>query len=177
MRRAYLSRAARLVEGPTLDFGCGVGELLRRPPAGSAGVEYNRSTVEFCQALGLPVQWYDGSADEWTPSGVFPGSEFRSMVLSHVLEHLDDPGDVLVKLLRAGATRGITRVLVIVPGPAGFRIDPTHRTFVDLEMLADRRLFENTGFKLYSSAYFPLNSRGPGNWFPYHELQVVYQRG
>lgn len=176
VRRAYLHSAASQVSGPTLDFGCGVGELLERLPAGSHGLEYNQATVEFCRRKGLPVDAYDGFADDWGLSVLAPGSRFDSMVISHVLEHLEEPAQVLRRLLLASERLGVCRVLVIVPGRAGFRIDATHRTFVDRGMLTDAAIVEDTGFSLTRARYFPGNLRRIGDWFPHHELQVLYTR-
>jgi hypothetical protein len=50
VRKLYLKRAASQLRGRTLDFGCGVGELLAWLPPGSRGVEYNRATVDHCRA-------------------------------------------------------------------------------------------------------------------------------
>lgn len=176
VRQVYLSRAASMVEGPALDFGCGIGELLRRLPTGSKGLEYNTSTVEHCRGQGLDVSAYDGFADDWSLSVLPPGSTFRSMVFSHVLEHLQEPLDIFGKLLRAAPRFGIERVLVIVPGKAGFRIDPTHLTFVDRPMLVNESVLAGTRFRHVSDQYFPGNARAIGDWFPHHELQVVYER-
>ncbi|RDY68832.1 class I SAM-dependent methyltransferase [Lysobacter soli] len=175
VRRWYLRSAAAQLRGPTLDFGCGVGELLSRLPAGSKGVEYNRASVEHCRARGLDVAWYDGSADGWS-LGTLPAEwRFDSMVISHVLEHLDEPMDVLHRLLAAAAERGVNRVLVIVPGQAGFRIDATHRTFVQWEMLRDA-LAGVGGWSIARRRYFPGDVRVVGEVFPHHELQVLIER-
>ena len=45
-RTPWLRAAEAYVEGPAVDLGCGVGELLARLPAGSMGLEINRSTIE-----------------------------------------------------------------------------------------------------------------------------------
>jgi hypothetical protein len=174
VRRAYLRSARAQLRGATLDFGCGVGELLSRLPAGSMGLEYNQATVEHCRGKGLSVCWYDGMADDWQLSAVPPGRRFESMVVSHVLEHLDEPMSILQRLLLAGRRLGIGRVLVIVPGRAGYRIDSTHRTFVDRAMLVDPEVTEDTGFSLERARYFPGNVRSIGDWFPHHELQALY---
>lgn len=176
VRQMYLKKAASLVRGPTLDFGCGVGELLRRLPVGSKGLEYNVATVEHCRRQGLDVDAYDGFADDWSLSVLPPTVPFESMVVSHVLEHLDDPIGIFKKLLCSISTTGIRRVVVIVPGKAGFRVDPTHLTFVDRPMLLDESIPADTGFSPADDAYFPGNIRSIGDWFPYHELQVVYDR-
>lgn len=176
VRRAYLDSARRKLRGRVLDFGCGVGELLSTLPEGSMGLEYNRATVEHCRRQGLDVAWYDGTQDDWRMSAVPAGRRFDSMIVSHVLEHLDQPATVLRKLLRAGERLGIGRVLVIVPGRAGFRIDPTHLTFVDRAFLGDAAIVEESDWHVASSGYFPGNLRAIGDWFPHHELQVVFER-
>lgn len=177
VRRAYLRSARGLLRGPTLDFGCGVGELLAGLPAGSIGIEYNQASVEHCRRLGLDVRWYDGQADGWRLSLLQEGAGLHSMVISHVLEHFDQPMDVLSKLLVAAQRLGMERVLVIVPGRAGYRIDATHRTFVDQPMLAQAGVAEGTGFRLQAARYFPGNLRKFGDWFPHHELQALFVKG
>ncbi|TDK29993.1 methionine biosynthesis protein MetW [Luteimonas terrae] len=176
VRQIYLERAASLVRGPTLDFGCGVGELLRRLPAGSKGLEYNTATVEHCRREGLDVAPYDGFEDDWGLTALSTKPGFESMVVSHVLEHLNAPMEVFVKLLGAASRLGVRRVLVTVPGQAGFRIDPTHLTFVDRSMLLDEAMLASTGFRPVRDGYFPGDLRWIGDWFPHHELQVVYER-
>lgn len=176
VRQAYLRRAASMARGRTLDFGCGVGDLLRRLPSGSRGLEYNAATVEHCQHQGLPVDRYDGFADDWSLSILRGEAPFRTIVISHVLEHLDDPIGIFTKLLRSVASLGVTRAVVIVPGRAGFSIDPTHLKFVDRTMLADDSIPSETGFIRVHETFFPGNIRWIGDWFPHHELQVVYER-
>ena len=171
VRQLYLASATRQLSGPTLDFGCGIGELLRRLPSGSKGLEYNKDTVTYCRSQGLDVQWYDGFQDDWTLSSI-SGATFKSMVLSHVLEHLDDPGRVLDKLLAAASNLGVQRVLIVVPGLAGYRSDSTHRTFVDKELLA-RALEKNHAWRVVSQRFFPFNFRWIGKLFKHHELQVL----
>lgn len=175
VRLIYLRSAAAQLEGPTLDFGCGIGELLRKLPAGSRGLEYNQATVDFCRGAGLAVDAYDGFRDDWALGALPVGSRFQSMVISHVLEHLEHPVDVLRKLMLAARTRGVERVLLIVPGQAGFRIDDTHRTFVDMALLSSPSVVAGTGFLLNRARYFPGNFRRLGDWFPHHELQVLYR--
>lgn len=175
VRKLYLRSARSMISGPCLDFGCGVGELLARLPAGSKGVEYNLVSVEHCRSRGLEVEAYDGLADDWQLTSLPPEWRFESMVISHVLEHLDAPMAVLSKLLAAAAVRGVRNVVVIVPGAAGYRIDPTHRSFVDKAMISDAGR-AMTGWKITRSRYFPGNMRAIGDYFAHHELQVVFTR-
>jgi SAM-dependent methyltransferase len=175
VRRWYLHSAASQLHGPTLDFGCGTGELLARLPKGSKGVEYNQASVEYCRAKGLDVSWYDGSADDWSLSTLSADSRFDSMVISHVLEHLDGPMNVLRRLLDAAGIRGVKRALVIVPGQAGFRIDSTHKTFVQWEMLRDA-ILSIEGWSVARKRYYPGDIRAIGQVFPHHELQVLIEK-
>lgn len=176
VRRAYLRRAVSKLHGATLDFGCGVGDLLAMLPAGSKGLEYNKVSVDYCRSRGLDVDWYDGFGDDWRMSVLPDGCHFDSMIISHVLEHLEDPAGVLHRLLLASGRLGVDCTLIIVPGQSGFRIDATHKTFVDHRLLSDPAIVEGTGYWLESASYFPGDRRGIGDWFPHHELQVVFQR-
>lgn len=173
VRRLYLRRAASQLSGSTLDFGCGVGELLACLPAGSKGLEYNKATVDVCRNKGLDVVFYDGTADDWSLSPVTSRDGLSSMVISHVLEHLDEPMEILRKLLRAAAEIGVQHVLIIVPGKAGYRSDPTHRTFVDERML---RSAIQSQWRARHSFYFPFNVEGVGNIFLYNELHLLIDR-
>ncbi|WP_355581796.1 methionine biosynthesis protein MetW [Xanthomonas cannabis] len=174
VRKFYLRSAKSLLRGPTLDFGCGVGELLGRLPEGSRGLEYNAATVAYCRSLGLAVDHYDGFADDWQLSVIPDSIRFESMVVSHVLEHLEAPAAIFSKLARAARRLGVQRLLVIVPGKAGFRSDPTHLTFIDAEFLSRSELLTETGFRLERSRYFPLDQRWLGDWFTHHEMQALY---
>lgn len=171
IRGAYLRSAAALVSGPTLDLGCGVGDLLKILPPGSRGLEYNKASVKYCGEIGLPVDWYDGFADDWRFSSM--ECRFESMVISHVLEHLHAPGEMLGKVLRSVRSLGISKVLVIVPGQAGFRSDPTHLTFVDFELIAGAIAGSASGFSIRRARYFPFGPASVGHWLVHHELQIL----
>ncbi|KQQ80069.1 hypothetical protein ASF73_02575 [Xanthomonas sp. Leaf131] len=176
VRKIYLRSAQSMLRGPTLDFGCGVGELLGRLPEGSRGLEYNHSTVAYCRSRGLAVDHYDGVADDWQLSVIPDSTRFESMVVSHVLEHLEEPAAVLGKLAQAACRLGVQRLLVIVPGKAGFHSDSTHLTFVDTGLLSHPQVVGETGFRLETLRYFPLDQRWLGEWFTHHELQALYLR-
>ncbi|MEO7066637.1 MAG: class I SAM-dependent methyltransferase [Rhodanobacter sp.] len=172
VRKLYLNSAAKSLRGPTLDFGCGVGELLARLPEGSKGLEYNQTSVDWCRQRGLDVTWYDGYADNWQLSTLSEALHLQSMVLSHVLEHLEDPMVVLEALLRSAARMGIRRILIIVPGRAGYDSDATHRTYIDWAML-ENCLTAHPTYRIANHKYFPVDAPSIGDWFRYHELQVL----
>lgn len=177
VRGFYLRSAVAQLKGPTIDFGCGIGELLARLPQGSTGLEINPATVRHCRARGLDVVHYDADNDGWTLSPlVAAGRSYQSMVISHVLEHLDNPMDKFNALLKAARSLGVDRVLAIVPGRAGFASDNTHLTFVDAGMLSSDAPVRGTGFVLARQRYFPGNWRAIGDRFTHHELQATFQR-
>lgn len=176
VRGFYLRAAAKQLSGPTVDFGCGVGELLGRLPDGSIGLEINPASVEHCRTQGLDARFYDAQTDGWALSVLEGRRDLQSLVISHVLEHLEDPASKLRQLLNAGQRLGISSVVAIVPGRRGYALDDTHRTFVDLDMLASPAVVEGTGFSLVSARYFPGILRIIGDYFAHHELQVTYQR-
>ena len=175
VRGFYLRSAARMVPGPAIDFGCGIGELLQALPPGSTGLEINPATVAYCRKRGLDVVLYDAELDGW---GLGPlieaGRQYRSLVISHVLEHLDHPMQKFNALLRAAKRIGVERALVIVPGKAGFASDVTHVTFVDEAMLRSDAAVQGTGFRLAGSSWYPLDIRAIGDVFLYHELRALY---
>lgn len=176
-RTPWLRASARFVQGPAVDLGCGVGELLAKLPDGSMGLEINRSTIDHCVANGLDVSYYDGTVDDW---GLGPVREreagFDTLILSHVLEHLDDPASVLHKLLVSAGGLGMRQVLVVVPGRAGYASDDTHRTFVDRPYLERPEIVDGTDFRLGSTSFFPGNVRAIGDRFAYHELRAPFVR-
>ena len=175
VRRIYLRKAASETVGRTIDFGCGAGELLSRLEPGSKGLEYNDAAVAHVRRMGLPVEHYDGYSDDWSLTPLKHGETYDSMIVSHVLEHLEQPEKVLEALMRAGAGIGVRRFVVILPQRAGYRIDATHRTFVDLPMIQNV-VSNSAGWKVSSAHYFPFDLQVIGDVFVYNELHVLIDR-
>jgi len=177
VRAFYLRTLRSLTRGVTLDYGCGAGELLGLLAPGSEGAEVNEEAVAYGRARGHAVTTVHTRDGELDLSCVRPG-RFDTIVLSHVLEHMEDPAAGLRALLAACPDLGVSRIVVVVPGAAGFRTDATHRTFVDDAYLASHGLLPpNAGaWKVARDAYFPVNSRRLAGLVPWLELQVVYDR-
>ncbi len=174
VRKIYLQSAASQLKGPTVDLGCGVGELLSRLPDGSIGLDVNPVSVAHCRRRELEAHVYDGEADDWSLSPLDGRTDLQSLVISHVLEHLDEPMDKLSRLLGACSRIGIERVLVIVPGRRGFASDATHRTFINAAMLSTPVTTNRAGFSLTSTRHFPLNVAVVGKFFTHLELQAIF---
>ncbi len=175
IREIYLNVTLRLLKGRTIDFGCGTGELLRKLPQGSLGLEVNQTTIEYCKEEGLNVRYYDPLKDKYMLSD-FAHGEFESLVISHVLEHIKNPAQALLSLLKAARRLDIKRVVVIVPGKRGFAFDSTHQTYIGLGFFEKNELKYVEGFGITMQRYFPINLSIIGLFFTYLELQVVYDR-
>lgn len=145
--------------GPVLDVGCDVGELLltlRARGIEASGIEVSPTAVERCRARGLDVM--QGTVEEVE----LPDSTYRTITLSHVLEHFPDPVAVLRKLWRALVPGG--RIVLAVPNHAGLvaRLfgsrwhgwdPPFHLTHFDSTSL--RAVLEAAGYRMDS-----LDTRG-----------------
>jgi len=163
------------LRGKTIDFGCGVGEILRRCPPGSIGLEINLSSVQYCNKLGMDVRPYDPATDHYELRDLEPGT-YDTFLMSHVLEHIPDTANVLRTLLASCRRLGISRVVIKVPGALMYKKDATHVTFVDRAFLRDHDLLTAEGFAVAEVSYYPLNAEWIGRFSLVHETLVVYDR-
>jgi 2-polyprenyl-3-methyl-5-hydroxy-6-metoxy-1,4-benzoquinol methylase len=159
----YQWNLRRLRPGRVLDIGCGVGRCLAFVDGNGVGIDHNVSSVQECRARGF---------ESYTPEEFAQADRgvFDTILLSHVLEHLDEAeGEALVAAylphLRPGG-----RIMLITPQEAGQRSDPTHVRFVDAT--ASRALLEGLGARVVSSRSFPLPRWG-GRVFVHNETVVV----
>jgi len=175
IKRFYLDNVLRDVHGPTIDFGCGAGQLLARLPAGSVGIEINPHLVEHLRGEGMNVVAYDAVADNFALNG-FRENHYQTLVISHVLEHFESAADVMHALWRACWRLGIETIVVVVPGPKGYASDATHKTFVTELLIEQENLRSCEGFELVRCGYFPVDRKEIGKFFTFHELKLVYAR-
>ena len=175
IRRAYLKNVLKYVVGKAIDFGCGVGELLQVLPPGSVGFEINEEAVKHCRSAGLDVRLYKPEIDRYNFEDISP-REFKTFVISHVLEHLEKPAEVMKSIFSFCIRSDIGRVIIIVPGVKGFRQDKTHKTFLDIGSMEELGLTGVEGFEVSEKKYFPINAFWAGNFFTYNELFVVYDK-
>lgn len=171
----YLRQVLAHVEGPTIDFGCGAGQLLRRLPPGSVGLEVNPYLVETLRSEGLDVRPARGDLADFDLPGLAPG-HYRSLTISHVLEHLPDPAAAVQRLLAACARLGVQRVVAVVPGAKGYASDRTHRTFIDRRYVEQQLPLRSEGFERVSLSYFPGPWAAVGRLYTFHEMMLVYKR-
>ncbi len=175
VRRVYLRHTLKYVKGKTIDFGCGIGELLTLLPAGSLGLEVNETTVNYCRGIGLEVQLYHPECDNYAFIGLEAG-EFNTFVMSHVLEHLEKPAEIMRTILHSCGRMGIERFILIVPGLKGFMHDCTHKKFIDSRYLEEHELYDVCGYRILKHEYFPVNVPWAGNFFTHNESLFIYDR-
>ncbi|MCK5680141.1 class I SAM-dependent methyltransferase [bacterium] len=171
----YLNRALKLVTGKTIDFGCGIGEMLQRLPSGSIGLEINKSTVDYCKQKKVNIQLYHPDKDNYQLSEFKP-SVYDTLLISHVLEHLEQPEIVIRSLLTACTRLSIKKIVIIVPGKKGFSFDKTHKTFINSAFFRNNNLNTVEKFQITKQQYFPFNIKQLETLFTHHELQVTYCR-
>lgn len=149
--------------GRTLDVGCGVGRNLAALPAGSVGVDHNPESVRVCLERGLDAL----TSPEFHSSRRVAAGHFDSLLCAHVLEHMDvrEGIELLRTYLPYVGSGG--KVVIITPQEAGYRSDPTHRTYVTLETL--HRIAGTLDVDLQRAYSFPL-PRLAGYYFPYNEF-------
>ncbi len=177
VKAQYLARLASELDGPTIDLGCGAGQLLERLPHGSIGLEFNDALIRYLEEIRLPVLKYDALADDFalTPLRTRSPGSYEHLVCSHVLEHFDDAAEVLRKLTASAAALGLRGMTFVVPGLKGFRRDPTHRTFITEAFIRSQGLDQLAPFRLTRVAYFPGNWRRLGEIFDYHECILTWR--
>jgi SAM-dependent methyltransferase len=175
IKRLYLDRVLSQVHGPTIDFGCGAGQLLRRLPAGSVGIEINPHLIAALRKEGLDVRQAGGEASDFE-LGEFEPGRWRTLTISHVVEHLVEPERDLRALFSACTRLGIDRVVMTVPGAKGYASDPTHRTFIDADWVAREFARPYAGFAALPPSYFPGPWRSLGDHFVFHETRFVFTR-
>lgn len=173
VRKLYLSDIKRYCLGRTLDFGCGVGELLKILPKGSRGYEVNKVLVDSCQKSGLPIFFYDAEKDNYRFEDIEHGY-YGSFTMNHVLEHLENSSEVIDKIFSACSRLGIKRIVFTVPGYKGFLSDKTHLTFIDEDYFMNNGLFDNKYYQLRKLKYFPFNIKLISKIFIHNELRIVF---
>lgn len=169
----YLRNLLKDITGPTIDFGCGAGQLLERLPNGSVGLEVNEPLVSALRIRGLDARIYDPSNDQLLFKDLSAG-QFTTLVMSHVLEHFSDAADGLGRVLDSSQRLGIKRVIIVVPGKKGYSFDDTHRTFVDRTYLNQTNMTRHAGFVASSFTHFPINKELIGTFFTFHELKIIF---
>jgi 2-polyprenyl-3-methyl-5-hydroxy-6-metoxy-1,4-benzoquinol methylase len=169
VQRPYRRNLQRLELGFTLDVGCGIGRNMGHLEGNAVGVDHNPESVAIARRRGytafLPK---DFKASEYAAS-----ERFDALLCAHVVEHMRDEqarallNEYLPYVRRQG------RIVVITPQEAGYRSDPTHVQFADLDAL--RGLAEAIGLETLR-AYSQPFPRPVGRIFKHNESVLVARR-
>ncbi|MFM7272064.1 MAG: class I SAM-dependent methyltransferase [Actinomycetes bacterium] len=165
----YRWNLRRLHPGLTLDVGCGIGRNLAHLDGHGVGVDHNPASVAEARRRGLTAY----TPDEFLGAAEARLGGFDSLLVAHVLEHLDavTARDLLATYLPYVREGG--RAIVITPQQAGFRSDATHVRYVDPVVTA--ALLAEQGWRVVEQQSFPF-PRPVGRVFPYNEFVVVGER-
>ena len=165
----YRWNLRRLRLGRTLDIGCGIGRNLQHLGEGAVGVDHNPHSVAIARTQGLrayTVTEFRNSAD-----GI-PGS-YDTLLLAHVVEHMDREGALHILRDYLEFLRPSARMVLITPQEAGYRSDKTHVRSVDFAGAAD--LATAVGFEVACRYSFPF-PRVIGKVFRHNEFVTVAER-
>ena len=171
----YINNVLKDVAGRAIDLGCGAGQLLKKLAPGSLGLELNPFLIEELSSKGLRVLQYNINEDNGRFSGI-PSKQFKTLIISHVLEHFVDANIVMQKLFSSANELGITRIIIVVPGKLGYLSDKTHRTFINLAYIRNHKLEFISGYQLISGSHFPVPIESVGDLFIYQELKLIYDQ-
>ena len=166
VQRPYRWNLRRLDLGRTLDVGCGIGRNLKNLGGNSVGVDHNADSIAIAREAGLTAY----TTDEFWETGIGAPGAFDSLLLAHVMEHVsaevaDDIVCQYLPCLRAGG-----KVVFITPQEVGYRSDPTHIRFLDLDGL--RSHADALGINVERAYSFPF-PRPMGKVFKYNEFVLV----
>lgn len=154
--------------GRTLEVGCGIGRNLVALSEDSIGVDHNKESVAQARRRGHTAL----DTDEWATSDLRVPASFDSLLLAHVIEHMDEPAAVALLEEYLPYLKPGGKVFFVCPQERGYASDPTHVRFVDLDSLAD--LSGKVGLTPVSSFSFPF-PRVAGKVFLYNEFCVLAQ--
>lgn len=156
----------QFTDGNVLDLGFGTGVFLRFLKFKNktfSGIDSNPFLVEELAKQGFSVK-----LDDITKLDTVIGP-VKNAITDNVLEHLDleQIDNVFSSLKQKMAKDGV--LVVIVPLEKGYKRDPTHKTFVNKELI--EQMCSKYQIKLHKHFFHPINIKGVGKWF-YLNMQV-----
>jgi 2-polyprenyl-3-methyl-5-hydroxy-6-metoxy-1,4-benzoquinol methylase len=163
----YRMHLRNLKLGRVIDIGCGIGRNLLHLGGNGVGIDHNPHSVAAARSRGLaayvPEDFF--ATDKDARSG-----SFDSMLVAHVLEHIDadDTADLFRQYLPYVRPNG--RIVLITPQEAGFASDATHICWVDFDVL--RETATEAGITTRRTYSFPF-PRSMGKAFRYNEFVFI----
>ncbi|MSR68542.1 methyltransferase domain-containing protein [Candidatus Saccharibacteria bacterium] len=166
VQRPYRWNIHSLKPGITLDVGCGIGRNLKHLAVGSVGIDHNKHSIAKVVNSGLVGFVPKGFAK----SNYAKKGGFDSMLLAHVIEHLDKKDTLKIIRDYLPYIRHGGKVIIICPQKKGFASDKTHVTFYNTKAIS--KLLTGLGLKIIKKKSFPFPEK-VGDFFTYNEYIVV----
>jgi SAM-dependent methyltransferase len=159
--------------GKVLEIGAGLGRNQAFLDD-SVGVEHNPRSAQLCQSMGYRVLTPVNFHEEFKS---LKGLEavFDSILMSHVLEHIEYENQVNVLKEYIPFLKSNGKIFLITPQEVGHKSTDSHITWTDfdrLEMIINQIGSE---FKIIKSFSFPF-PRLFGKVFKYNEFNVLASR-
>jgi SAM-dependent methyltransferase len=107
----FIIPVVHLFKGYVLDIGCGTGSYLECYSGLSLGIDAHENNVKICTEKGIKAIIADANT-------FMSEDRFDTVLLSHVLEHLENPQRVIENAIKSTKTGG--RIIIIVPCMEGF---------------------------------------------------------
>lgn len=130
------------------DLGCGTGEFLsfcKKKHRIARGIDSNLNFITLCENKGLSAVF-----DDLCQLKSISDNSIENALTDNVLEHLTITEiKIFFETFERKATDNST-LICVVPGPKGFKKDPTHKTYIDksllLKILGDKKFKINKQF-------------------------------
>jgi len=153
--------------GKIVDLGCGTGEFLKFlqiQKRDFSGIDNNPYLVKKCTDMGFKVNLDDVTKFESIERG-----SVENALCDNVLEHLDmqQINEFFLTIKQKMSAHG--NLVIVVPDKKGFKHDPTHKTFVDKNII--ETMCSKHGIQLKNNFCHPVNSTFIGKYF-YLNMQV-----
>jgi SAM-dependent methyltransferase len=159
--------------GKVLEIGAGLGRNQAFLDD-SVGVEHNPRSAQLCQSMGyrvlIPVNFHDEFKSLKGPEAIFD-----SILMSHVLEHIEYENQVNVLKEYIPYLKSNGKIFLITPQEVGHKSTDSHITWTDFDRLEIIINQIGSEFKVIKSFSFPF-PRFFGKVFKYNEFNVLASR-
>lgn len=165
MRKLFFYALKPHLKGDILDLGCGIGDVANFVSDRTRyfGVDINPYCIEYLQNKGL---WAKLGSAYQIP---LESKSIDVVIMSHVLEHLDDPTTAMNEISRV--MRPLGTLILIVPMRYGYSTDSTHKIFYGKNQLGEIMMEHN--YDVQSINIFPIPLEFLGNFFYFFEYRLI----
>ena len=156
-------KLSKYMKKKTLDLGCGIGDLLKYNNE-IVGIDINLENVKYCKSHNLNAHIMEINVIP------FKSNSFSSIILDNVLEHIEDPNNILLEIKRVLINNGT--LIIGVPGQKGYESDNDHKKFYNLSIL--KKTFKKNAI-LIDYFYAPINNNFFDKILKQHCLYAIFK--